>query len=142
MVDTTELNLEFYNTDYSEKVPGLNMGLAKKIGDKIGVDWDLVDLAEWTQGIKEELEHMGVLGGEKTAVIPKGDLVTSSRIAYEHLLEVPDYYSRLEQLEKDGEAQYPDKEAIKTWVKENRKKYQGKWEEACAAAEDAVIPKA
>lgn len=140
MADNTGWNEKFYNKDYTQKVPGLSTALAKKIGDKIGVDWELVDLAEWIQGIKEELEHTGVLGGEKTAVIPKGDLVSSAKIAYEHLLEVPDYYSRLEKLEHDGEDEYPNEEAVKAWIKSNREKYQAQWDEACAGAEDAEIP--
>lgn len=134
MADKTGWNDKFYNKDYTKKIPGLTLAHAKKVGDEIGVDWDLVDLGEWIQGMKEELEHTGVLGGQKTAVIPEGDLISSGRIAYEHLLEVPDYYSRLEQMEHDGEDEYPNEEAVRAWVKENRKKYQSKWDEASKAA--------
>lgn len=134
MADQTGWNDKFYNKDYTIKVPGLTLARAKEIGDEIGVDWDLVDLGEWIQGLKEELEHVGVLGGEKTAVIPAGDLVSSGRIAYEHILEVPDYYSRLEKMEHEGEEEYPDEDAVRAWIIENREKYQAKWDEASKAA--------
>lgn len=126
--DLVAWNEKFYNKDYTIKVPSLTLQRAKEIGDEIGVDWDLVDLGEWIQGIKEECEHTGVLGGEKTAVIEKGDLVASGRIAYEHILEVPDYYSRLEKMEHEGEDDHPDKSAAKAWVKKNREKFQELWD--------------
>jgi hypothetical protein len=128
--DLAMWNDKFYNKDYTKKHPELTLKRAKEIGDEIGVDWDLVDLGEWMQGLAEELEHVGVLGGEKTAVIPAGDLVSSGRIAYEHILEVPDYYSRLEKMEHEGEDDHPDEEAAKAWVKKNREKYQELWESA------------
>jgi hypothetical protein len=142
MADRTGWNEKFYGKDYSKKVPGLTLAMAKKIGDEIGVDWEFVDLGEWIQGIKEELEHTGVLGGSKTAVIPEGDLISSARIAYEHLLEVPDYYSRLEQMEHDGEDEYPDEDAVKAWIAENRTKYSAQWNEAESGAIDVQLPKA
>lgn len=123
-------NEKFYNKDYTAKVPGLTLKRAKEIGDEIGVDWELVDLGEWIQGIKEETEHTGVLGGNATAVIEKGDLVASGRIAYEHILEVPDYYSRLEKMEHEGEDDHPDEDAAKAWVAKNRQKYQELWDSA------------
>ncbi len=128
--DLVMWNDKFYNKDYTLKVPGLTLKRAKEIGDEIGVDWELVDLGEWIQGIKEETEHVGVLGKEKTAVIAEGDLVASGRIAYEHILEVPDYYSRLEKMEHEGEDDHPDEDAAKTWVRENREKYQELWDSA------------
>lgn len=127
--DLVMWNDKFYNKDYTAKVPGLTLKKAKEIGDEIGVDWELVDLGEWIQGIKEETEHTGVLGGDATAVIEKGDLVASGRIAYEHILEVPDYYSRLEKMEHEGEDDHPDEDAAKAWVKANRAKYQTLWDE-------------
>jgi len=128
--DLVMWNDKFYAKDYTQKVPGLTLKRAKEIGDEIGVDWDLVDLGEWIQGVKEETEHTGVLGGDATAVIEKGDLVASGRIAYEHILEVPDYYSRLEKMEHEGEDDHPDEDAAKAWVKKNREKNQALWDSA------------
>ncbi len=126
--DLVMWNEKFYSKDYTAKVPGLTLKRAKEIGDEIGVDWDLVDLGEWIQGVKEETEHTGVLGGDVTAVIEKGDLVASGRIAYEHILEVPDYYSRLEKMEHEGEDDHPYENAAKDWVKQNREKNQALWD--------------
>lgn len=127
--DLKAMNDSFYAKDYTKKVPGLDLKEAKRIGDLIGVDWDIVDLGEWIQGIKEETEHTGVLGGTATAVIEKGDLVASARIAYEHILEVPDYYSRLEIMEGQGEESHPDDRAVKAYVAERRQAHQDAWDQ-------------
>ena len=120
----------FYQHDYSAKWPELTLSLAKKIGDDIGVDWDLVDLGEFIQGIKEEQEHSGILGGKNTKVIEKLDYHASGRIAYEHLLEVPNYYTRLEELEEKGDEEFPTVDAKKAWVKAQRQKHATAWQQA------------
>lgn len=120
----------FYKHDYTKKWPGLTLKKAKEVGDNIGVDWDLVDLGEFIQGIKEEQEHSGILGGEATKVIEKYDYEASGRIAYEHLLERPDYYTKLEELEDEGEDLFKDEAAKKAWVKASREKFANQWQSA------------
>jgi len=117
----------FYNYDYSKKWPGLTLERAKKVGDEIGVDWDRVDLGEFLQGIKEEQEHSGILGGHKTKVIELHDYIGSGKIAYEHLLEVPNYYTMLEELEDKGDEMFPDDDAKKAWVSQMRKNHDELW---------------
>lgn len=117
----------FYQHDYTKKWPGLDLKLARKIGDDIGVDWDLVDLGEFLQGIKEEQEHSGILGGDNTKVIEKFDYHGSAKIAYEHLLEVPNYYTMLEELEDKGDEMFPDVEAKKAWVAQMRNTFSEQW---------------
>jgi len=114
---------DFYAHDYTKKWPGLTLQKAKQIGDEIGVDWSLVDLGEFIQGIKEEQEHSGILGGDATKVIEKYDYKASGMIAYEHLLERPDYYTKLEELEDEGEELYPDDASKKDWVSKNNEKF-------------------
>ena len=114
---------DFYAHDYTKKWPGLTLKKAKEVGDEIGVDWSLVDLGEFIQGIKEEQEHSGILGGDATKVIEKFDYKASGMIAYEHLLERPDYYTKLEELEDEGEELYPDDDAKRKWVEENNKTF-------------------
>jgi len=121
--DTTH----FYNHDYTKKWPNLDLKMAKKVGDEIGVDWELVDLGEFLQGIKEEQEHSGILGGVNTKVIEKFDYVGSGKIAYEHLLEVPNYYTMLEELEDKGDELFPSVEAKKAWVKLMRERHADHW---------------
>ena len=123
---------DFYNHNYTKKWPNLTLAHAKKIGDEIGVDWDRVDLGEFIQGIKEEQEHSGILGGEATKVIEKFDYHSSGKIAYEHLLEVPKYYSLLEELEDKGKEKYPDDEAKKAWVQKKRQEFHEEWSSVSA----------
>lgn len=114
---------DFYAHDYAKKWPGLTLQKAKEVGNQIGVDWDLVDLGEFIQGIKEEQEHSGILGGDATKVIEKFDYKASGMIAYEHLLERPDYYTKLEELEDEGDEVFPDENTKRQWVAENKQRY-------------------
>lgn len=92
----------------------------KAVGDKIGVNWDEVDFGEFIQGVKEELEHgcTFAIACEQTNVTGD-DLEATAKIALAHLYEVPDYYTRLEKLEDEGEA-YWEKNDPKQWIKANR----------------------
>lgn len=114
---------DFYAHDYTKKWPGLTLQKAKEVGDEIGVNWDLVDLGEFIQGIKEEQEHSGILGGNSTKVIEKFDYKASGMIAYEHLLERPDYYTKLEELEDEGDELFPDESTKRQWVASNKVKF-------------------
>ena len=68
---------------------------AKKIGDKLGINWDEIDLDQFTQGINVEFEHKDVTGG---------DLEETGKIALAHIKEVPDYYTKLlEYVEKQDD---------------------------------------
>ena len=64
---------------------------AKRIGHRIGVDWDRIDIKEFRQGMQEELEHSS---------IPKGDLEMTGKIALDHLREDPKYYTKLARVMK------------------------------------------
>jgi len=64
---------------------------AKRIGDKLGVNWNKVDLNEFRMGLKVELEHRNVT---------KGNLTLTGKIALAHLNELPDYYTRLKKMER------------------------------------------
>ena len=74
---------------------------AKEIGDAIGIDWNEVKLEEFTKGINIEFEH-----GKKfpETNVTNNDKILTGKIAWAHLKEFPDYYSRLAKLEtKAGE---------------------------------------
>lgn len=73
---------------------------AKKIGNELGISWDEVNLAEFVIGINVELEH-GTRYPETN--VTDNDLTLTGKIAWAHLKEFPDYYSRLEILEKEAE---------------------------------------
>lgn len=64
---------------------------AKEIGAKLAVDFSKFNLEEFQIGLKEELEHKDVTGG---------DLVETGKIALSHLKEDPKYYSKLKKVIK------------------------------------------
>ncbi len=117
---------DFYVKDYTKKWPGLTLQHAKQIGDTIGLDWDEIDLGEFIQGIKEEMEH-GSMYGEVTQV-HADDYVISAKIAVAHLKEVPNYYTLLEEMEGKGEEMFPDDDAKKAWVRKMREDFSEQWQ--------------
>jgi len=74
---------------------------AKKIGEKLGIKWDKFDVEQFRAGMDVELEHG--TRDPKTNVSNDNALMTG-KIALAHLNEFPDYYTRLEKMEKEAEA--------------------------------------
>jgi len=70
---------------------------AKQIGNKLGIKWDKFDADQFRRGLNVELEHG--LRNEETNVT-NDDPILTGKIALAHLNEFPDYYDRLETLEK------------------------------------------
>ncbi len=79
---------------------------AKKIGNELGISWNEVNLDEFHIGINVELEH-GTRYPETN--VTNNDLILTGKIAWAHLKEFPDYYSRLEKLEKEAEEYWKSK---------------------------------
>jgi hypothetical protein len=74
---------------------------ARKIGNQLNIDWTKVDLKEFQSGLAVELEH----GAHDPETDVTGDnMLLTGKIAWAHLKEFPDYYSRLEQLEAEADA--------------------------------------
>ena len=73
---------------------------AKKIGEQLGIDWSKFDVEQFRMGMDVELEHG--LVDSRTNVTDDDPLMTG-KIALAHLNEFPDYYTRLEKMEKEGE---------------------------------------
>ncbi len=73
---------------------------AKKVGDKLGIDWKAFDVDQFRRGMDVELEH-GLRDPETN--VTGDDAVMTGKIALAHLNEFPDYYDRLEQMEKEAE---------------------------------------
>jgi len=80
---------------------------AKVIGEDIGIDWKEVKLEEFTKGINVEFEH-----GKKFAEanVTNNDKILTGKIAWAHLKEFPDYYTRLEKLETKAKEHWKNKE--------------------------------
>jgi len=73
---------------------------AKEIGEKLGIKWDKFDVEQFRMGLDVELEHG--TRDPKTNVTNDDSLMTG-KIALAHLNEFPDYYMRLEKMEKEAE---------------------------------------
>lgn len=73
---------------------------AKQIGEKLGIKWDKFDVDQFKRGMNVELEHGKV--DSNTNVSNDNPLITG-KIALAHLNEFPDYYDRLEEMEKEAE---------------------------------------
>ncbi|EKD56412.1 MAG: hypothetical protein ACD_58C00199G0004 [uncultured bacterium] len=73
---------------------------AKKVGEELGLVWDKFDVEQFRMGLDVELEHGTV--DPHTNVTNDNSLMTG-KIALAHLNEFPDYYTRLEKMEKEGD---------------------------------------
>jgi len=80
-------------------------GQAKKIGEQLGIEWDRFDVEQFRRGMDVELEH-----GKRDprTNVTSDDPLTTGKIALAHLNEFPDYYTRLDRMEKEAE-EYWDK---------------------------------
>jgi hypothetical protein len=76
---------------------------ARRYGKEIGIDWSTspFDVDEFRDGMDVELEHG--LHDDQTNVTGDDPHVTA-RIAWAHLKEFPDYYTRLERMEEEAKA--------------------------------------
>ncbi|RJQ34122.1 hypothetical protein C4568_03215 [Candidatus Parcubacteria bacterium] len=74
---------------------------AKRIGEALGIDFSIVDLEQFRMGLGVELEHGA--HDRETNVTGDDELMTG-KIAWAHLKEIPDYYTRLSQMEAEAEA--------------------------------------
>jgi hypothetical protein len=76
---------------------------ARRIGTEIGIDWDAspFDVEQFHMGLGVELEH-GLHDLETN--VTGDDPILTGKIALAHLKEFPDYYTRLDTLEKEAEA--------------------------------------
>ena len=78
---------------------------AKRVGEQIGIDWDTApfDIEQFRAGMDVELEH----GAHDPATnVADDDPVVTGKIALAHLNEFPDYYTRLEKMEAEAEAEH------------------------------------
>ncbi len=73
---------------------------AREVGNKLGIDWNEVDIVQFTMGMNVELEH-GTVDMETN--VTNDDPVMTGKIALAHLREIADYYDRLEVMEDEAE---------------------------------------
>ena len=73
---------------------------AKKIGDGLGITWSRFDAEQFRMGLDVELEH-GLV--DPATNVTDDDPVATGKIALAHLNEFPDYYTRLDKMEKEAD---------------------------------------
>lgn len=73
---------------------------AKEIAELLQIDLTKIDLEQLRLGLSVELEH-GTVNPQTNAT--NDDLMTTGKIAWAHLNEIPDYYTRLDKMEKEAE---------------------------------------
>ena len=80
---------------------------AKKIGEQLGIKWDKFDAEQFRKGMDVELEHGTV---DKNTNVTNDDALMTGKIALAHLNEFPDYYDRLDKMEKEADEFWGGKE--------------------------------
>ena len=91
------------------KQPSITVAEVRDVASKIGIDWSDVafSLDDLRVGMGVELEHG--LRDPQTDVTGN-DLVMTGKIALAHLKEFPDYYQRLERMEREAEQYWVERE--------------------------------
>lgn len=74
---------------------------AEDIGLSLGIDFKTIDLEQFRLGLAVELEHG--LNDQQTNVTQDDKKITG-KIAWAHLKEIPDYYTRLAVMEADAKS--------------------------------------
>jgi len=74
---------------------------ARRIGDVLHIQWATVDLEQFRRGLEVEFEH-GQRDPETN--VTNDDELLTGKIAWAHLKEFPDYYTRLDKLEAEADA--------------------------------------
>jgi Protein of unknown function (DUF5661) len=75
---------------------------ARRAGEQIGIDWASApfDVEQFRQGMDVELEH----GRHDDATnVTDDEPISTAKIALAHLNEFPDYYTRLQRMEREAE---------------------------------------
>ena len=81
---------------------------ARRVGERIGIDWQnsLFEVEQFRLGLAVELEH----GRRDPATnVSDDDELTTGKIAWAHLNEFPDYYSRLAEMEAEAERYWSER---------------------------------
>jgi hypothetical protein len=79
---------------------------AKRVGDAIGVDWSRFDLEQFRAGMDVEFEHGS---HDPQTDVTGDDPIVTGKIALAHMKEFPDYYERLERMEREAEQDWADR---------------------------------
>lgn len=73
---------------------------ARQIGDDLGITWQQFDVEQFRMGLNVEMEH-GSRDPETN--VTNDDPMLTGKIAWAHLKEFSDYYTRLVELEEEAD---------------------------------------
>jgi hypothetical protein len=79
---------------------------AQRVGATLGLDWRKVDLEQFRRGLEVELEHGA---HDQETNVTNDDIYLTGKIAWAHLKEFADYYTRLDKLEEVADAYWPSR---------------------------------
>lgn len=82
---------------------------AQVIGQKLGVDFEKINLDQFKRGLEVEMEHGS--HDSQTNVTNNDDLLTG-KIAWAHLKEIPDYYKWLDEMEEEAEEYWDNQNSL------------------------------
>lgn len=74
---------------------------ARDIGDALGITWQEFDVEQFRVGLNVEMEHGS---HDPETNVTNNDPLTTGKIAWAHLKEFPDYYTRLQAMEAEADA--------------------------------------
>jgi len=79
---------------------------SKEIGEMLGINWSKFNTEQFRKGMVVELEH-----GKRDlrTNVTDDNLVITGKIALAHLMEFPDYYTRLEKMEEEANKYWESK---------------------------------
>ena len=99
-VVATELPYECFADCYTKTMKKeFALDEAKEIGDALGINFDQFDLEQFRMGLGVELEHGSI---DPETNVTDSDVETTGKIAWAHLKEIPDYYTRLAEMESEA----------------------------------------
>ncbi len=80
---------------------------ANKLAKDFNINLDVINIEDWYYGLNVELEHGKKLGAITN--LTNDNLKMTAKIAIAHLIEFPDYYKRLQKMEKQAEKYWENK---------------------------------
>lgn len=110
MLSTKEI-LKYVQDKIAESEKKLfSLDEAKDIGNALGIRWKRFDVEQFRMGLNIELEH----GRRDPATdVTHDDPMVTGKIAWAHLKEIPDYYTRLAVMEDESSGrEVPNEEKV------------------------------
>ena len=96
--------------DPKSKQKQFTLAEAKRIGDKLGIDWAIVDIKQFRLGMNTEA---AVGAYNPITEFATDDPILIGKLVRTHLHESPDYYTRWIQDEKEAEVALARKQALR-----------------------------